>query len=62
MSDGVPLLNALGLSSAENYCKREVAEVTLVETPGGIEDEYLFKITPSSNPLPVGFKVNEISD
>jgi len=39
------------------YCKRLEVEDILVETPGGIKGEYLFRMTPSGEPLPGGSKV-----
>ena len=40
LSDGVSFHNVLGAPSKDVYYKREVVEVILVETPGGIKDEY----------------------
>ena len=58
MLDGVPLLNGFRTPSTNVYCKREVVEVILVKLPGGEKGEYLFKVVPSSNPLPDGYKVS----
>ena len=44
------------------YYKREVVEMILVETPGGMKGEYLFKVAPSGKHLPGGSKVKEIFD
>ena len=49
LSDGVPVHKRFGAPSDEGYCKSEVFEVILVETPGGMKGEYLFKMIPSGN-------------
>ena len=41
------------------YCRREVVEMILVEMPGKIKGEYVFKVAQSDKPLPGGFKVSE---
>ena len=38
------------------YCTTEVLEDLLVETPGGIKGEYLFRVAPLDKPLPGGSK------
>ena len=48
-----------GAPSEDVYCKREVVEMILVETLGGIKDEYLFRVVPSGKSLPDRSKVRE---
>ena len=62
LSDGVPVHNRFCAPSEDVYCKREVVEMILVETPGGMKGEYLFKVAPSGKHLPGGSKVKEIFD
>ena len=57
LSNGVPFHNRFGLPSEDMYCKKEVVEVILVEIPGVIKDEYLFRLVQSVKPLPSGSKV-----
>ena len=57
LSDGVPFRNGFGAPSEDVYCKREAVDVIFVETPGGIKDEYLFRVEPVGKPLPGGSKI-----
>ena len=53
----MPFHNGCDAPSKNKYCKRGVVEVILVETPGGMKDEYLFRVPLSYKPLPGGSKV-----
>lgn len=54
--------NTFGTPSKYVYCKREVLEVILVEIPGGVKGEYLFKAVPLDETLPGVSKVRDIFD
>ena len=45
----MPSHNGFSTPSECVHYKREVVEMILVETPGGMKGEYLFKMIPSGN-------------
>ena len=61
LSDGVPAHKRFGAPSDEGYCKSEVFEVILVETPGLRVKPYP-KLYHQVNLHPEDLKLEEISD
>ena len=57
LSADVPFQKVFGEPFDNVYCTKEAMEVIFVEPSGGIEEEYICRVAPSSKPLPGRSKV-----